>query len=442
MNLIRRTLTRMSSTLSAKSAQRLDYLDKSGTVFAEMTALANKHKAVNLGQGFPTLPVPQFIRNAAAEAVSNECMTHQYTRSEGHPRLVQALSKFYADKIGSTLNPMTQIVTTVGATEAIYTTMQALLSPGDEVILMQPFYDSYPAAIRLSGGVPVVVDLAPPADRPAVTSGDWKLDMNTLRAAVTPKTKALFINNPHNPVGKVWTREEMMQVAAIAEEFDLIVIADEVYETLVFTDSPEKMIKFASLPGMFKRTITLGSIGKMFGVTGWKIGWCLGPEELIRSVWMIHQFNVFSVVTPLQEAAAISLEHAMESNFFLETTKTYQEHRDRLIKVLWEAGLTPTLPHGGYFVMADTTSLEGVLPTASDANEPRRDFRACRFMTTEMGVTAIPPSAFYERKEGAGGLVPGKHARFAFCKSLDLINAAGERFDVYSKSNKAKKQKI
>ncbi|KAJ3387116.1 Kynurenine--oxoglutarate transaminase 3 [Entophlyctis sp. JEL0112] len=417
--------------LSVKSAERLAHLDKSGTVFSEMTALAIKHKAVNLGQGFPTLPVADFIRKAAVDAASNECMIHQYTRSEGHPRLVNALSQFYADKIGRTLNPMTQIITTVGATEAIYTCMQALVSPGDEVILMQPFYDSYPAAIALSGGVPVVVTLKP-AVVPANTSADWKLDYDELRRAVTKKTKAIFINNPHNPVGKVWTRQELLGVAEIAREFDLVVIADEVYETLVFSDSPEKMVKFASLPGMFERTITLGSVGKMFGVTGWKIGWCLGPEPLIRSCWMIHQFNPFAVSTPSQEATAISLEAAMQpsSTFFADTAKLYESHRDRLVGVLTRANLTPTVPHGGYFVLADTSAL--VLPaTSATTANPKRDFRACHFMTTDIGVTAIPPSAFYERTPGAGGDVPGRLARFAFCKSADLIDGAGERFSAY-----------
>ncbi|KAJ3101802.1 Kynurenine--oxoglutarate transaminase 3 [Physocladia obscura] len=429
----------MTSTVSTKSSSRLDHLDKSGTVFAEMTTLANTHKAINLGQGFPTLPVPSFIRQAASDAVANECMGHQYTRSEGNPRLVNVLSKFYADKIGRVLNPLTEIITTVGATEAIYTSMQALVSPGDEVILMQPFYDSYPAAIELSGGKPVVVNLAP-TRTPAESSADWKLDINELRRAVTKKTKAIFINNPHNPVGKVWTREELLEVGQVAQEFDLVVISDEVYETLVFSDSPEKMVKFACLPGMFERTITLGSIGKMFGVTGWKIGWCLGPADLIRSCWMIHQFNTFAVVTPLQEAAAASLEKAIETTYFADTVKTYQTHRDHLVSVLARNGLKPTIPHGGYFVMADTTGLK--LPKSlTTTTSTRRDYRACHFMTTEIGVTAIPPSAFYERKVGAGGDVPGRHARFAFCKGLDLIDGAGERLDKYF-GDKNKRQKI
>ncbi|KAJ3316641.1 Kynurenine--oxoglutarate transaminase 3 [Blyttiomyces sp. JEL0837] len=427
------------------SPKRLDTLDKSGTVFAEMTALAIKHQAVNLGQGFPTLPVPDFIRNAAAEAIKSVNPLHQYTRSEGHPRLVKALSAFYADKIGRTLDPMTEIVTTVGATEAIYSVIQAFVNPGDEVILMQPFYDSYPASITLAGGTPVIVNLAPPTNSPSRTSDDWKLDLEEVRRVVKRgKTKMIFVNNPHNPVGKVWSREELIGIGEIAKEFDLIVVADEVYETLVFTDSPSPMIKFASLPGMFERTITIGSIGKMFGVTGWKIGWCMAPEDIVRSIWMVHQFVPFSVVTPLQEAAASALEIAMKTNYFPETLSTYQSLRDTLFNLLQKNRLTPTLPHGGYFIMADTTSLTPLLPVAdtTQPNSHRRDYRVCRFLTTEVGVTAIPPSAFYERKVGAGGEVPGRFARFAFCKGRDLLEDAEGRFEKYFGRQGEKKVRV
>ncbi|KAJ3195390.1 Kynurenine--oxoglutarate transaminase 3 [Irineochytrium annulatum] len=411
---------------------RLDSLDKAGTVFSEFTGLAIKHNAVNLGQGFPTLPVPEFIRGAASKAIANVNPLHQYTRSEGHPRLVKALSKFYADKLGKEVNPMTEIITTVGATEAIYSTIQAFVNPGDEVILMQPFYDSYPASVTLAGGTPVIVTLAP--GEVSATSDDWRLDLAELRRAVKPgKTKMIFVNNPHNPVGKVWRREELEGIANIAREFDLIVVADEVYETLVYTDSPTPMIKFASLPGMYERTITLGSIGKMFGVTGWKIGWCIAPPEITRSIWMVHQFLPFSVVTPLQEAAAQALEEAMASDYFEQTRNTYESLRNNLHALLLKNGLRPTMPHGGYFVMADTTSLEPLLPAIAAGSDVRRDFRVCRFLTTEVGVTPIPPSAFYERKPGAGGDVPGRFARFAFCKAQDLLDNASDRFAAYFK---------
>ncbi|KAJ3216112.1 Kynurenine--oxoglutarate transaminase 3 [Dinochytrium kinnereticum] len=424
---------RTTKPISAKSAKRLDTLDKSGTVFAEFTALAIQHDAVNLGQGFPTLPVPDFIKKAACDAVNSTGLLNQYTRSEGHPRFVKALANFYTPKIGRDINPLTEVVTAVGATEAIYSTIQAFVNPGDEVIMMQPFYDCYPAAVTLAGGTPVVVNLSPPRDRPSATSDDWKLDLSELRAAITSKTKLIFVNNPHNPVGKVWAREELMSIAKLAEEFDLLVIADEVYETLVYSDSPTPMIKFASLPGMFERTITIGSIGKMFGVTGWKIGWCIASEEIIRSIWMIHQFVPFAVVTPLQEAAGSALEQAMVSDYFQKTTAQYEGLRNQLRDLLAKNKLSPTVPHGGYFVMADTTSLESQVNASTEAaSEPRRDFRVCRYLTTEVGVTAIPPSAFYERKPGAGGDVPGRYARFAFCKGSDLLDAAAKRFEKFS----------
>jgi kynurenine--oxoglutarate transaminase/cysteine-S-conjugate beta-lyase/glutamine--phenylpyruvate transaminase len=230
------------STLSPRSAERLSNLDPNGTVFSHYTALANKHKAVNLGQGFPTLPVAKFIREAAANAIAHEGLGHQYTRSEGHPRLVNALSKFYSPKLGHPLNPMTEIMTTVGASEAIYSAIQALVNPGDEVILMQPYYDSYPASIWLAGGVPKIISLQAKSD--AKTSHDWTIDFQELRDAISKKTRIIMLNNPNNPLGKVWTKNELQQIADIAVEHDLLVIADEVYETLVYSDSVSPMIKF------------------------------------------------------------------------------------------------------------------------------------------------------------------------------------------------------
>ena len=219
----------------------------------------------------------------------------QYTRSEGHVRLCQALAKLYAPSLA--LNPMTDIITTgqlinvVGATEAIYSCIQAFINPGDEVILMQPFYDSYPASVIMAGGTPVVVTLS---------TGDWMLDWDKLEQAVSPKTKMIIVNNPHNPSGKVFTRQELLKLADFATRHDLLVMADEVYETLVFNDAVSPMIKFATLPGMAQRTLTVGSIGKMFGVTGWKIGWVLTTPELARSLWLVHQWVPFCVATPLQ----------------------------------------------------------------------------------------------------------------------------------------------
>jgi aspartate/methionine/tyrosine aminotransferase len=225
-------------------------------------SLAIKHNAINLGQGFPTLPVAPFIKEALAEANSSPFQLHQYTRSEGHPRLVKALSNYYAGKLGNnnkTLDPLSEIVVCAGASEAIYSSVAAFINPGDEVILMQPFYDCYPAAVTLNGGVPVIVDLAPTSSSfssstTSTTSDEWRVDIQQIRRAITSKTKMIFINNPHNPVGKVWRRDELMEIAELAKEFDLIVVADEVYETLVFDDSVSPMIKFGmSVPNIVSK---------------------------------------------------------------------------------------------------------------------------------------------------------------------------------------------
>ncbi|KAI8817180.1 pyridoxal phosphate-dependent transferase [Fimicolochytrium jonesii] len=425
---------------STKSADRLSTFDPAGTVFSEFTALAIKHNAVNLGQGFPTFPVPEFITKAATNAVQQHGLLHQYTRSEGHVRLANALSTYFEDKLDRKLDPLREIVTTVGASEAIYSTMQAFINPGDEVILMQPFYDCYMAAVTLAGGVPVMVSLRPPMDGPAVTSDDWKFDVEEIRRAIKPgKTKMIMVNNPHNPIGKVFTRKELEAIAAIAKEFDLLVLADEVYETLVYPDSVSPFIKFASLPGMFERTITVGSIGKMFGVTGWKIGWALGPPEIVRAIWLVHQYIPFTVVTPLQEATAVCLEQTLTNGYFERTIQEYQACRDKLHAALQSVGLTPTLPHGGYFILADTTSIPDPAQTGTDSTltaeevaDPRRDFRLCKWFTKAVGVTPIPPSAFYHPSDMDTRVsVAGNLARFAFCKSEETLDAADAKLKAY-----------
>ncbi|TPX57320.1 hypothetical protein PhCBS80983_g03904 [Powellomyces hirtus] len=422
-----------------QAARRLESLDPAGTVFAEFSALALKHGAVNLGQGFPTLPVPKFITDAATDAVKGDGLLHQYTRSEGHVRLAKALSAYYVDKIGRTLDPMSEVVTATGASEAIYSTIQAFINPNDEVILMQPFYDCYPAAVTLAGGKPVMVSLRPPADQPATTSHDWKFDVEEIRRAVKPGvTKMIVINNPHNPIGKVFTREELESIGKLAVEYDLLVLADEVYETLVYDDSVTPFIKFASLPGMFERTITVGSIGKMLGVTGWKIGWALGPPDIIRAIWMVHQYVPFAVVTPLQEAAAVCIEQAISSTYFQDTQKQYTHLRNKFHAHLKATGLTPTLPHGGYFILADTTRVSHVplentssTKAAPTAAGDRRDYRVCKHLTEHALVTAIPPSAFYDAVAGGPLDVPAKLARFAFCKNEKMLDDAGGKLKAY-----------
>ena len=324
----------MTKVISPRSATRINNFDPNGTVFSHYTALANKFNAINLGQGFPNLPIDKFILDSIQKA-SQVPLYHQYTRSEGHPRLVNAISRYY-EPLLKKLDVNTEIMTSVGASEAIFCAMQALINPGDEVIIMQPFFDSYPATVSLSGGIPVYVSIR--------KENDYKLDFEELESKINKKTKMIILNNPNNPLGKVWSKSELLQLAQIVSKYDLLVLADEVYETLVYEG---EMIKFASLPNMFANTITVGSLGKMLGITGWRIGWAIAPPEIIRSMWLVHQFLPFSASTPLQEAGASCFEHAMDTGYFAKTRFQYQALRDKLFAGLDKANFKPIMPASG-----------------------------------------------------------------------------------------------
>lgn len=244
--------------------------------------------------------------------------------------------------------------------------------------------------------------------------------MDELEKSVTKKTKMIIINNPNNPIGKVFTRSELEKLADFSSRHNLLVIADEVYETLVFEDSCSPMVKFASLPEMWRRTITIGSLGKMLGVTGWKIGWIICPSELARPFWLVHQFVPFSVCTPLQEAAAVAISHTMETGFIEETSSKYMQLRDILIKTLVECGLNPCKSDGGYFVVADASRLVG----------KTNGVELAKFLTEHAGVTSIPMSAFYQAKESH---CVDKYLRFAFCKDEGTLKNAGARLKAYFK---------
>ncbi|KXS21197.1 PLP-dependent transferase [Gonapodya prolifera JEL478] len=421
---------------SEKGAAKLAKFQPEGTVFSEFTGMCMKYNAVNLGQGFPTIGVPQFIRDFASQTMLQDTLVQQYARSEGNPKLVNALAQFYKDSLKREVDPLTEILTTVGATEAIFSAIQAFISPGDAVILISPHYDSYPASVHLAGGRSLFVNIKPPADRDAETSDDWKVDFEEIErlcAQEQGRVKMILLNNPNNPVGKVWTLAELQRVADIATKYDLVVLADEVYETLVYDDAPNPMIKFATLPGMWERTLTVGSVGKTMGVTGWKIGWIVAPPEMIRTVWLVHQWVPFAIVNPLQEATALSFEHAIKTGFFEEQRKQYQELRDHLMNILTESKLSPCKPHGGYFIMSDVSHLPDPLsvPELSSsplyADETRRDYRMCRWLVAEVGVGGIPPSPFYDSEDVKGNEIAGRYLRFAFCKSREMLDAAAQR---------------
>lgn len=402
------------------------------TVFAEFTALANQTGAVNLGQGFPNFAAPDFVKAAAQAAIAADL--NQYARSGGHPRLVQALAALYGPLFGRELDPMAEIVVTVGATEGIFAAVQALVNPGDEVILIEPFYDSYPAAVTMAGGACVYVPLR--AAPNAGSSADWQLDYVELARAFTPRTKLLILNTPLNPLGKVFGRDQLLQIATLAVEHNITVLSDEVYEWMVYP-APDaagraagpavEHVRIATLPGMWERTVTLGSAGKTFSVTGWKIGWAIAPPPLAHAILMAHQWIPFAVATPLQEAVAVALEQAAPQNYFPWLAAMYGAKRDKLLHALAAAGLQPMTPDGSYFIVVDTTSLP-----VTAAPGVRRDFAVCRWLTREIGVAAIPPSPFYSE--------PHKHladnlARFTFCKTDEMLDEAARRLHAMRSSD-------
>jgi len=372
------------------------------TIFSEITALALSHGAVNLGQGFPDFAPPGFVLDAARRAATGE--DQQYSRGPGNPHLVRALAEDLGPSFGRELDPMTEITVTVGATEGLFAAIQALVEPGDEVILLEPFYDSYPADVVLAGAEARYVPLRTDAD------GAWRLDLQELRDACSPRTRLLVLNTPQNPTGKVFSAEELAGIADLCQERNLLVLCDEVYERIVFDGKAH--LRLASLPGMWERTVTLGSAGKTFSVTGWKIGWAVAPPRLSLALVRIHQWIPFSVATPLQRAVAQVLVEARRSGYYDELTAMYQRKRDRLVQILRDAGLRPLVPEGTYFVIAE---FDGDF--ADDA-----DF--CRHLTTERGVAAIPPGAFYSEEHRH---LAARLARFCFCKEDETLVVAAAR---------------
>lgn len=368
------------------------------TIFAEMTALANEYAAINLGQGFPDFAAPNFLKTAAREAIAAD--VNQYAPATGRPRLRRAIANKMAGHYGLEIDPDQEIVVTHGATEAIFAAILGLVNPGDEVIIFEPYYDSYVPVVQIAGGIPRFYTLRPPT---------WEIDPDLLAALFTPHTRMVILNTPHNPTGKVYHRDELALIAGLCREYDVLLLSDEVYEHIIF-DGREHVCP-AVLPGMAERTITISSLGKTFSVTGWKVGWAIARPDLLRGIFRTHQYMTFCGAAPLQEAAAIALETAGDAGYYVSLIHLYQQKRDRLCAALEAGGLPVMVPAGTYFAMVDISRLGF-----------ENDVQFCRYLTTEIGVAAIPPSAFYHRPEDGARL-----ARFAFCKSDDVLDAAAVR---------------
>ena len=369
------------------------------TIFAEMSALAVKTGAINLGQGFPDTDGPEQVREAAVRAL-REGHGNQYPPGPGIPELRTAIAAHQQRRYGMELDPDREVLVTAGATEAIAASLLALVEPGDEVIAFEPYYDSYAASIALAGGTRVPVTLRP-------HEGSFRLDLDELRDAITPRTRLLLINTPHNPTGTVLTRAELATIAELAVEHDLLVVTDEVYEHLTYGDAAH--IPLATLPGMRERTVTIGSAGKTFSFTGWKVGWVTSTPELVTAVRSAKQFLTYVSAGPFQYAVAEAL--ALPDTYFSDFRATMTAKRELLATGLEEAGFTVFRPQGTYFITTD------IRPLGFDDG-----FAFCRALPERCGVVAVPNAVFYDDRTAGAPFV-----RFAFCKQDDVLTEASAR---------------
>lgn len=360
-----------------------------------MSNLAVKHGAINLGQGFPNFDGPEFVKEAAIQAIRDG--KNQYARGYGVPDFNNAIAERFKKDTGLVVDPEKEITVTSGCTEAIAATILGLINPGDEVILFAPFYDSYEATLSMAGANVKGITLRPP---------DFAMPINELKSTISKNTRAILINTPHNPTGKMFTREELSAIASLCVENDVLVFTDEVYDKLAFEMDH---ISFASLPGMYERTVTMNSLGKTFSLTGWKIGWAIAPPHLTWGVRQAHAFLTFATSTPMQWAAAAALR-APES-YFEELKRDYMAKKAILVDGLEAVGFKVFPSSGTYFVVVDHTPFG--LPD---------DVSFCEYLIKEVGVVAIPTSVFYLNPEEGKNLV-----RFTFCKDEGTLTAAVER---------------
>lgn len=365
------------------------------TIFAEMSALALATDSINLGQGFPDTDGPDEVKAAAIAAI--EAGHNQYPPGKGIHDLLTGVAKHQQRFYGLEFDPATEVLITAGATEAITASILALCEPGDEVIVFEPYYDSYVAAIAMAGATRRVVSLRPPG---------WTFDPDELRNAISPRTRLILLNTPHNPTGKVFSREELTLVAEMALEFDLFVVTDEVYEHIVFEG---EHLPLAALPGMRDRTVTISSAGKTFSFTGWKIGWVVAPARLVNAIQMAKQFLTYVNGTPFQYAIVTALE--MPDGYFTDLAAQLRHKRDLLANGLQGLGFDVLATHGTYFLTTDISQISPV-----DAAT------FCLQLPELCGVVAIPSTAFFDTKALGETLV-----RWAFCKRDEVLIEAIER---------------
>ncbi len=367
------------------------------SVIRDMTRLANQHGAINLGQGFPDFAAPEALKHAAARAIADD--HNQYPITWGVPAFRDAIAAAYARDYGMAIDPEKEICVTCGSTEAMIASMLGVLDPGDEVVIFEPFYENYGPDAILTGAAPRLVSLRPP---------DWTFDDDELRAAFGPRTRAIVINSPNNPTGKVFSRDELATIADLCLEHDVIAITDEIYEHITYDGAMH--VPIATLPGMGDRTITISALSKTYSVTGWRVGWAIAAPALMAGIRPVHDFLTVAAAAPLQVAGITALD--LPATYHEEMRADYAERRDVMLQVLAECGFeVASPPAGAYYVMADCSHLE-----LGD------DVATARHLVERIGVAAVPGSSFVEDPADGAHLL-----RFAFCKKIETLERAGER---------------
>ena len=367
------------------------------SVIREMTRLSIAHGAINLSQGFPDFAAPAELKDAARAAIAADI--NQYPLTWGAEAFREALAADYRDRYGmGWVDAERNVTVTCGSTEAMIASMLGVLDPGDEVVLFEPFYENYGPDTILSGAVPRTVTLHPP---------DWTFDEAELAAAFNGRTRGIVINTPNNPTGKVFSRAELDQVAALCQTWDAVVFTDEIYEHIIYDG--HRHVPPGSVPGLEDRTVTISALSKTYAVTGWRVGWVVAPDALSGAIRGVHDFLTVAAAAPLQEAGAVAL--AMPESYYERIAKEYLERRDTLMRILAETGFEANPPAGAYYVMADVSHLG-----------KGDDVEVANHLTKDVGVAVVPGSSFFSRPELGAHLV-----RFAFCKKIETLNEAGER---------------
>ncbi|KAL4399904.1 arylformamidase [Malassezia pachydermatis] len=428
-----------------------DELGRGADVWTFFSPMVFPH-AVNLGQGFMNWQPPKAILEKMAEDVQKRVDVHHYSPARGRPRLLEAISEMYSASfrkpapestdvaegvverdaqgwpvqrpdLGIKLDTKSEIAVTAGANEGMYSILTAFLEPGDEVILIEPFFDQYVCETTFNGGTPVYIPMIPPPAGKRVTTGnDWQFDWDALEQAMSSKkVKAMFFNTPYNPIGKVCTLEELQRLADLCIKYDILVIADEVYDCLTY-DGHEH-IRMASISGMWERTITVGSAGKSFACTGWRVGWLMGPAHLVTPAFTAHLRITFTVNSLAAEGAAMGLELAKTSDFFKKQVDEYDVRRHELLAVLDEVGLPYSVPFGSYFVLVDASRIQipADFELPPEVKRKPRDYHVCWFIAKTCDVVVLPATAFYSEQHAHIG---ERFIRFAFCKDNQMEEAS------------------